>query len=435
MPAHDTPVYNDDTPLTVRCAALKLVPTIAEDGYTVLSYTPKWCSADGPVETNVLCSRTFDLNGGGTRFLELYVATCIAGAFFLVVDAAQNSENYDITNPTYTLFYSEVGESSVVELASCQTYQVSQFNPSDSCFVATRDGDKVTFAASSLGRKISFTKTNGVWSAAYYTLPGTGTASGTAYGWVDNSGDNLYLVASDHDGMLNLFTTPMSTYGNLTFVRLADANDATMYFAAGDGGNFFCTPLNSQERGLFFTLDRWSSSPGLYFAEFNTSGMSATNLTSGVIPTNLLSRSPALIVYKALNGTTVAWAPYSGYKTEFSPYGPGLGTICPAGYLGGVEASPIDGEDYYGVLKRFTQVTIWSDYPAALKICQYGGGTPDSWDIFVGRANTAKFSNDTSAKENFIAFWADVVGDIPKNPYPQFFMSFAKSYEVRGYKP
>ena len=35
---------------------------------------------------------------------------------------------------------------------------------------------------------------------------------------------------ADHDGMLTLFTTPMSSAGGFTFVRLADVNDDGMYF-------------------------------------------------------------------------------------------------------------------------------------------------------------------------------------------------------------
>lgn len=412
--------------------ALKLTPEIhPSEGYPI-AYTPEWRTADGTVEQAEVCNHTFDLEVDEFTEVALQYCSCADGVFFLYRTAKIDAQTYDHYDPTYTLFFVAKSSIAVVELGTYQRTGFVEYT-GDQLFITTEDGKKVTYIDYAQGDKICFVESEGVWTVNRYALGVFPLSFPSEDGWVDASGENIYALAGDSDGMFNFLVTPMSASGGFSHPTFRLSGGETNIWLAPVGGFFFATPFNTQSKGVYLAVD--TTVKGLLYVDFNPTEMSATLLVQGSY--NLYSRVQTQVIFDTeANGALVAFDTYSTYPAAPQNYGGGSVGVVPAGYSALPPPSSIGGADDFGEGSKYQKLVVRSDTPAAIKVCRYSdeGVTPNTLNVIADGFSPAVFSDDSLTNEKFVAIWVGEGGTLPPELYSEFFTSFTKSYEVRGYK-
>lgn len=412
--------------------ALKLTTEFhPSEGYPI-AYTPEWRTAEGTAEQAEVCNHTFDLEVDEFTEASLQYCSCADGVFFLYRTTKIDAQTNDHYDPTYTLFFVAKSSIAVVELG---TYQRTGFveHTGAQLFIATEDGKKVTYIDYAQGDKICFVESGGVWTANRYLLGTFPLSFPSEDGWVDASGENIYALAGDSGGVYNFLVTPMSASGGLSHPTFRVSGVENNIQLAPAGGFFFATPFNTQSKGVYLAVD--TTVKGLLYADFNPTEMLATLLVQGSY--NLYSRAQTQVIFDTEeNGSLVAFDTYNAYPAAPQNYGGGSVGVVPAEYSALPPPSSIGGATDFGEGSKYRKLVVRSDTPAAIKVCRYsnGGFTPNTLNVMADGFSPAVFSDDSPTNEKFVAIWVGEKDALPPEPYSEFFTSFTKSYEVRGYK-
>lgn len=409
----------------VQAVALSMKAPLGPE-YNVISSTPQWHIGEGATENVIVCNKTFDLDIDEFTAATISTVTCDTGAFFLYYVADIDQTTYDQKNAVLELYYSEKGSSDVTLLTSTNLAgTLSQgLHPN---LYATREGSRVTFVVSDPPLKGTFFDSGGMWSSSIYPLAAWSSYE-SGNGWLTSDQTQIFFTGGDPDGGYTFWKTSMAGSDGVTWVDINGVtNPSAFFWFSQTPSNAFLTPSRLPTDSIYVSLDSGASDLG----DEPGPGIYRGTLTDPMV-FEQVSPSPVYNLYGNGEKQAVFTQSYDPASVTSFLGSAGIGSA-PAGYMTNPVPEVMGGVDDMGAGYEYKDFILYSDGLAVPKLSRShdGNASNDFFEVVVDGMTNAKFALQQNTR--FVAIW---VGDTfaPPELYAEFFTSFTKSYEVRGYK-